>query len=1532
VNPSIVLHIEDAVPPRGQPARVLLTLAAPASHYLQSAVKGVWAAAEGTASASRKVEEHNTRFFRGVVSEVTGEWLLDLGHLLLYFLSAIAPWRFLVTTVLLLEPLGVWAVHARTKFLQLTKMTSAIRRSLLSETALGCEREAKFAGGQRFVPEFAEYGASMVSRPERAGRVYAGKLPPDFDPTHPSAEEDATAQMREQQGAWALTLIRRVMLEGATHFAACEPESASEALALFRALGAQPELPPSLTLPPLPAEEDERRGAAEPLIGLAREQVALVVVEAGTSAAPAAGAFHVAIPVAAAAAAAPAESPYVGVEVQVPAELRPDAAGRRDGEGKDEKEEEKKLEERRREAAESPAKLRLLSSEEEAALPRDVAEALRPLVGVAPDADTTEALLKRWFDNDSAAVHVFVQQQQVLYQRATDSLDEEVAEALLTKTRGRARQLALDQRECEGRVERKIAEYHKVRALPLPFSPSLALSSIHAASRADRRAHAQAVSGFCRIAPSSLALRRSAEQREIIMSMFRAALFDVLCIPLFVIVLLSVYRTRWMLRALREADNIDWRKLVVLEHFLELCRDVLCLVLAFFIVATLYKAFPFVGALLDARSIREARAVVYQYFGRVLSDVGEFVTFLFSCRTLYYGGATVLWGSLMPAALIYRVLGGMQCCSLFLWLFFLVFPLALILGLVPDVGVPVSELQIDSPWSIDSLPGLPDAYAFAPDALRNVNAALGCYIVLVLAFVFIGVVKLGNERAERLKQVRPSAFVAVTWSNIVALFFVLWDTLQLCALAWSVFSFDLTAQQLRDENSVANSGGAMGFLESVAARVLFFQEKSFLPVTGAAIALAMLWYLVISAPLVMEELLGHHGTKEQFLRNRGWGFLVFSLSTTFNLFIAFTLLKTFKCSYFIVGRRDDQVFRLGVLQADPSRACWDSEHLKVSVLSLLFVTYYLFTTNLLNEEEGSQAVVAEDLDVRYPTLYVSATNLVKILMSIAIVLFSSEPNAFLAVLLVVAIALLLLTVFSRAVFGEPCCAVSWVVVLRAGGYVLVIWAVICAFVEQSQRNGTREVNAGVMYLVGGGVISVLVLGAILLERLRVNRSLAQRLHLSLLPDLRISLRELAALQERRGALLRDKWSKVSKAWLASVAHTSQPRLLAARLMDLERLLSTAALRREFVRLRFVWQYCLLNGGYTNVLERLAAEFAALPDAKAHAQGAAAADGGANSPRRGALGWLRQVQKLADAPEWLKLGVPEARGEPVSARDVQLALQILQVALSSDRVMLLGDAPCAAQEVRVGLYEAANALDTVWHNAARDDICPSGPHWKHLVYSAAPMSRTVFDLIDGKQRLENEPPREVAREGALSDVHVTYWSEGPDGQLRQLRVTLPLSAVAALRRFSVPGPMAEWRSRDELVFPARDVTHVYGLQPDSQNKAHAAAGARQQPPKTAAAVRAEARQPALELEEMGAAAAPRPPVATRESSNPFGDKPSELDVAAEWNAPQAAAPAAPAVDAAALPPPPPESKSQSHPRRPPPPPSQVFYNQSFIAAC
>ena len=504
-------------------------------------------------------------------------------------------------------------------------------------------------------------------------------------------------------------------------------------------------------------------------------------------------------------------------------------------------------------------------------------------------------------------------------------------------------------------------------------------------------------------------------------------------------------------------------------------------------------------------------------------------------------------------------------------------------GMHPPLGPPPSEV------ANYSLPNLPPMSPPPPPPPLHVLTERGAVLLPALIGAYLGTVMLlgvlsssvALSTSELLRIAAPRRVLRWTASNGFAIFQVLLDMAQLTALPFLALHAAGGLERYA-EMGLVRSSGIFYVLRRAADAVTLWTQMTDGMTTAlifTAFGALVLWYLLFSLPIVIDELLKWESSHGKVQHSKLWSLIMHPLHSTLHVTVLMQLIKPLGCTY--------STYAPSALYSDPTIRCWDPYdplQSRMALCALLGIAFYLLTVHVVSSDPSllRQAQQSPTLDIKYSELYVLVSNALRAAMAVCYLMLHDEPLVLLPVLLGTSLVLVAWTLGFHKLFRAPACAIRGVVELRAVGDALAAWAAVCCLVDVLTASplepSVPTVSLGdlsvylpeLMCLVGWGAI--IMLGFICHTCRRVCASQVRRDEVRALRECAQLATDVEQYWQQQGGVMSSLWVKRAARWRRTARSVRDVSTLSSAIAELEQHVRAGVQVAEFMQERRpAWQ-------------------------------------------------------------------------------------------------------------------------------------------------------------------------------------------------------------------------------------------------------------------------------------------------------------------------------------------------------------------------
>lgn len=488
------------------------------------------------------------------------------------------------------------------------------------------------------------------------------------------------------------------------------------------------------------------------------------------------------------------------------------------------------------------------------------------------------------------------------------------------------------------------------------------------------------------------------------------------------------------------------RRSIMANVLLEYAKDLCAVICSLVVICGLYRSLDLISdvtaALFEERSWSSARKAVWKHFASLGEDLIELMTLAVQWSTYSFTFLALLWGVLVPIDLFQPIAG--TIVAVLLWAATISFPFAF-------------SFSFSQHWVESGAPAM-------------VGGIVG-YIILLLALVVLSIrgmcyanehilnMQNRHEQHTYFAPPRKHQIFRLNWENFDAIFAEIVDFLQISALVLQVGAPTMIhGQEIAKRSDML----LLDFLD---------HESKF----WLVVALTLVWYIVASAPPVLEEIMNKFDNGA-ISRKIVWRMAMYFFCDTLLITVSQACMEQVACDY----SHSEQAGRLAY---DHTTECWKGDHRYKAAFALFILMWYTTTTVLYIAKFD---VASERLDLQYSSLYVAVNNILKIMMVTSAVIVGLEYKvlalSFLTALNI--IGLLFVLGFARCV-GYPICNMRIGVYMKGTSFCATAWLAISAL-SGATNGGSNSSMPTIMWLVGWGGLILLIFVISMLKGLPDN--------------------------------------------------------------------------------------------------------------------------------------------------------------------------------------------------------------------------------------------------------------------------------------------------------------------------------------------------------------------------------------------------------------------------------------------------------------
>ena len=502
---------------------------------------------------------------------------------------------------------------------------------------------------------------------------------------------------------------------------------------------------------------------------------------------------------------------------------------------------------------------------------------------------------------------------------------------------------------------------------------------------------------------------------------------DIFLMLLALLCCLPLYRAPQLIKGLCKR----WydRSHIIIDTALELGYDFVTLVKMIFVLAFIYRA-PMLLAdvsidIIDKRSWNAVRKTVGKYPLYIYEDMLNILTTILSWKTPRFLFTASLFGILMPADIfltVSKLCVKRACVAYFLsgalYILFASFPFVMCLYLGRKM------LEMGMGWIA------------APVTCGFVGGLLMVLAVIVTVYV------RNNKETTLIPQ--PFDYFHWNWLNLQVVIMELLEFFQLLAL---VFRYP----------GIPFYGGNV---LNKASEFLLLSNFSFEFQFWLVFVLFFIWFFLCSGPVIFEQIL--EDIPEKTCQNHpGWRTAISLFANTLFITMVEGFASCLACSYvkcppgikYTMLQSNDTCLT-SYLTDDSHYTCWTGDHKLISLFGMFALVWYTITSFLFVVQFGDPGIKKQDVEFS-PTFNVVA-NFIKSIMTVTVVVMTTDRFAMLIVLLIGNASLIIYTLSFRALFHyKPTNSLSFMSWRVASYFSAMIAATSCIVAIQIDEQGSK---------------------------------------------------------------------------------------------------------------------------------------------------------------------------------------------------------------------------------------------------------------------------------------------------------------------------------------------------------------------------------------------------------------------------------------------------------------------------------------------
>ena len=323
---------------------------------------------------------------------------------------------------------------------------------------------------------------------------------------------------------------------------------------------------------------------------------------------------------------------------------------------------------------------------------------------------------------------------------------------------------------------------------------------------------------------------------------------------------------------------------------------------------------------------------------------------------------------------------------------------------------------------------------------QSVTGSVAAHLALVVAIGWLCVWRASRDPVN-LNIVDGSFTLHLSLANTEAISSIITDTFQICILLLVSVSNEVA----QASSSVAAAINTLGNIFNLQFYSISFEIMFWITVAGVAV-----WVLVVSAPIVWEDVLQKKevGTISKLPI---WRSAVSFFGTTLFVPIVNNLLQPLRCNFVTPA--------IAILNAQPEVSCWQLDasagsllsinQARLSLLAMVLLAFFTLSAqavSVTNKFYGNKE--SPTLDIRYPPVYHMVLQSTKLCVVVSQVVFFAHRRVFIGITLALSLLALAITAAFKALTRHRACSITVVMGLRCLSFSIMAWTAITALVVE----------------------------------------------------------------------------------------------------------------------------------------------------------------------------------------------------------------------------------------------------------------------------------------------------------------------------------------------------------------------------------------------------------------------------------------------------------------------------------------------------
>lgn len=323
---------------------------------------------------------------------------------------------------------------------------------------------------------------------------------------------------------------------------------------------------------------------------------------------------------------------------------------------------------------------------------------------------------------------------------------------------------------------------------------------------------------------------------------------------------------------------------------------------------------------------------------------------------------------------------------------------------------------------------------------QSVTGSVAAYLTLVVVIGWLCIWRASRDPFN-LNIVDGSFTLHISLANTEAISSIITDTFQICIMLLVSVSNEVA----QASSPVASAIKTLGNIFNLQFYSISFEIMFWITVAGVAV-----WILVVSAPIVWEEVLQKKevGTISKLPI---WRSTVSFFGTTLFVPIVNNLLQPLRCNFITP--------EIATLNAQPEVSCWQldassgsllsTNQARLSLLAMVLLAFFTLSAqavSMTNKFYGNKE--SPTLDIRYPPVYHMVLQSTKLCVVVSQVVFLAHRRVFIGITLALSMLALVITAAFKVLTRRRACSITVVTGFRCLSFSFMAWTAIAALVVE----------------------------------------------------------------------------------------------------------------------------------------------------------------------------------------------------------------------------------------------------------------------------------------------------------------------------------------------------------------------------------------------------------------------------------------------------------------------------------------------------